>query len=106
MSMMLVVSRHFEELTPVRVLETLPIDVLRRTRGLPNESPTSNKTWPDNVFISGGNTHLTSRFCGVVLDPTTIFKMVSEPPPRSIGPPAIRFPLSGHPPFMSTNQAQ
>lgn len=28
---------HSEELTPVRVLETLPVDVLRRTRGLPNE---------------------------------------------------------------------
>lgn len=28
---------HSEELTPVRVLETLPIDILRRTRGLPNE---------------------------------------------------------------------
>jgi len=24
------------------------------------------------VFISGGNPHLTSRFCGVVLGPTTI----------------------------------
>lgn len=34
---MSVVSRHSEELTPVRVLETLPVDVLRRTRGLPNE---------------------------------------------------------------------
>ncbi|KEH40342.1 hypothetical protein MTR_1g027560 [Medicago truncatula] len=31
--------------------------------------------------------------------------MVSEPSPRSIGPTAIRLPLSGHPPFMSTNQA-
>ncbi|KAJ1405700.1 Endonuclease/exonuclease/phosphatase [Sesbania bispinosa] len=28
---------HSEDLTPVRVLETLPIDILRRTRGLPNE---------------------------------------------------------------------
>ncbi|XP_061370952.1 carbon catabolite repressor protein 4 homolog 5 isoform X2 [Gastrolobium bilobum] len=28
---------HSEELTPVRVLETLPIDILRRTRGLPSE---------------------------------------------------------------------
>ncbi|AES76790.1 hypothetical protein MTR_6g087100 [Medicago truncatula] len=31
------------------------------------------------MFISGGNPHLTSRFCGVVLGPTTISKMVSEP---------------------------
>ncbi|KEH23235.1 hypothetical protein MtrunA17_Chr7g0243841 [Medicago truncatula] len=58
------------------------------------KSPTSDRTWSDNVFISGGNPHLTSRYCGVVLDPTTISKMVSEPPPRSVGPPAIRFPLS------------
>ncbi|CAJ2636965.1 unnamed protein product [Trifolium pratense] len=28
---------HSEELIPIRVLETLPVDVLRRTRGLPNE---------------------------------------------------------------------
>ncbi|KAL1318567.1 hypothetical protein HN51_070880 [Arachis hypogaea] len=28
---------HSEELTPVRVLETLPIDILRRTGGLPSE---------------------------------------------------------------------
>jgi len=26
------------------------------------------------MFISGRNPHLTSRFCGVVLDPTTICK--------------------------------
>ncbi|AES74177.1 hypothetical protein MTR_3g116670 [Medicago truncatula] len=43
------------------------------------KSPISDRTWPDNVFISGGNPHLTSRFCGVVLGPTTISKMVSEP---------------------------
>ncbi|KEH23647.1 hypothetical protein MTR_7g091670 [Medicago truncatula] len=43
------------------------------------KSLTSDKTWPDNVFISGGNPHLTSRFCGVVLVPTTISKMLSEP---------------------------
>ncbi|CAL0309673.1 unnamed protein product [Lupinus luteus] len=28
---------HSEELVPVRVLETIPIDILRRTRGLPTE---------------------------------------------------------------------
>jgi len=38
------------------------------------KSPTSDRTWSDNVFISGGNYHLTSRFCGVVLGPTTISK--------------------------------
>jgi len=31
------------------------------------------------MFISWGNPHLTSRFCQVVLGPTTISKMVSEP---------------------------
>jgi hypothetical protein len=41
--------------------------------------------WPDNVFISGGNPHLTSRFYGVVLGPTTISKIVSEPIQNSLG---------------------
>jgi len=41
------------------------------------KSPTSDRWWPDNVFISGGNPHLTSRFGGVVLGPTTISKMLS-----------------------------
>jgi len=39
-------------------------------------SPTSDSRWSDNVFRSGGNPHLTSRFCGVVLGPITIFKRV------------------------------
>jgi hypothetical protein len=43
------------------------------------KSLTSDRWWPDNVFISGGNPHLTSRFCGVVLGLTMISKMVSEP---------------------------
>jgi len=43
------------------------------------KSPTSDRTWSNNVFISGSNPHLTSRFCGVVLGPTMISKMVSEP---------------------------
>ncbi|AES86334.1 hypothetical protein MTR_4g005850 [Medicago truncatula] len=34
--------------------------------------------WSDNVFISGGNPHLTSRFCEVVLSSTTISNLVSE----------------------------
>jgi len=42
------------------------------------KSPTSDMTWPDNVFISEVNPHLISWFCGVVLGPTTISKMVSE----------------------------
>jgi hypothetical protein len=67
------------------------------------KSPTSVRSWPDNLFISGGNPHLTSRFCGVVLGPTTISKMVSEPLHDS-GPPVVRFPLSGHPSFMFTLQ--
>jgi len=45
------------------------------SQGVDNvKSLTSDRTWPDNVFISGGNPHLTSRFCGVVLGPTTISK--------------------------------
>lgn len=32
-------NRHTEELVPVRVLETLPIDSLRRSGGLPSEVP-------------------------------------------------------------------
>ncbi|RHN59589.1 hypothetical protein MtrunA17_Chr4g0014961 [Medicago truncatula] len=36
------------------------------------KSPTSVRSWSDNLFISGGNPHLISRFCGVVLSPTTI----------------------------------
>jgi hypothetical protein len=68
------------------------------------KSPTSDKRWFDNLFISGGNPHLTSRFCGVMLGSTTISKIVSEPPPKSVRTLAIRFSLSGHPPFMSTLQ--
>ncbi|CAL0323543.1 unnamed protein product [Lupinus luteus] len=30
-------ARHSEELVPVRVLKTMPIDILRRTRGLPTK---------------------------------------------------------------------
>ena len=65
------------------------------------KSPTSVKIWPDNVFLSWGNLHLTSRFCGVVLGPTTISKIVSEPLQDPLG-----HLVSDHPPFMSTNQAQ
>ena len=42
-------------------------------------SRTLDEMWPKHQFISGGNPHLTSRFCEVVLGPTTISKMVSEP---------------------------
>jgi len=36
------------------------------------KSSTSDRCWPNNVFINGGNSHLTSRFCRVVLGPTTV----------------------------------
>jgi hypothetical protein len=39
------------------------------------KSPTSNKRWPDNMFISGGHPHFQSRFCGAVLGPTTVSKI-------------------------------
>jgi len=65
----------------------------------------------DSIPNEVANPHLASRFFGVVLGPTMILKMVSEfpprfvgPPPRFVGPPDIRFSLSGHPPFMSTLQ--
>jgi len=64
------------------------------------KSPTLNKRWFDNVFISGDNPYIISRFCEVVLASTTIFKMVS------VGPPTIRFPLLVDPPFMPTNLTQ
>ncbi|PNY09268.1 calcium-dependent lipid-binding family protein, partial [Trifolium pratense] len=37
-----------------------------------------------------GNPHLTNQFCKVELSPTQNSKMVSEPPPRSVVPSAIR----------------
>ena len=49
------------------------------------KSPTSVRSWLDNLFISRGNPHLTSRFCGVVLGPTTISNMVSGPLHDSLG---------------------
>jgi len=33
----------------------------------------------------------TSRFCGILLVSTTIFKRVSEPPSKFVGPPTIKF---------------
>ncbi|RHN46608.1 hypothetical protein MtrunA17_Chr7g0244051 [Medicago truncatula] len=49
------------------------------------KSLTSVRSWPDNLFISGGNLHLTSRFCGVMLGSTTISNMVSESLHDSLG---------------------
>ncbi|KEH25714.1 hypothetical protein MTR_6g033730 [Medicago truncatula] len=46
---------------------------------------TSGRRWPDNMFISGGNSHFTSRFCAVVLGPITISKMVLEPLQDTLG---------------------
>jgi len=52
------------------------------------KSPTSDKTWPNNVFISGDNPYLTSWFCGVVLGSITISNMVSELVPKPIRAPS------------------
>ncbi|KEH33642.1 hypothetical protein MTR_3g449780 [Medicago truncatula] len=49
------------------------------------KSHISDRSSSDNVFISGGNHHLIRRFCGVVLGPTMISKMVSESGSRFIG---------------------
>jgi len=38
-----------------------------------------DKRWPEQVFISGGNSHHTNQFCGVVKGPTMISNMVAEP---------------------------
>ncbi|PNX94232.1 cyclic nucleotide-gated ion channel 15-like protein [Trifolium pratense] len=43
------------------------------------------------MLASHGNPRLTSRFCRVELGPTPNSKMVSERPPRSTGPSAIKF---------------
>ncbi|AES76280.2 hypothetical protein MTR_6g074890 [Medicago truncatula] len=64
--------------------------------------PTSVRSWPDNLFISGGNPHLTSRFCGVVLGPTTISNMVPSLF-TILCATCYRFPLSDHPSFMFTH---
>jgi len=42
------------------------------------KSPTSVERWPEQVLKSGGNPHLTGRFCGVVLVPTTNSKLVMQ----------------------------
>lgn len=39
---------------------------------------TLDKIWSEHVFICGGNPHITSRFCAVVLDLTTMSKMILE----------------------------
>jgi len=36
------------------------------------------------MFISGENPHRTSRFCGVVLGPTTISKNMKQPLPKNM----------------------
>jgi len=61
--------------------------------GLDVKSPTPVRSWPDNLFISEGNLHLTSQFCGVVLSPTTIYNMVLEPLHDSLDHPSFMFTL-------------
>jgi len=41
-------------------------------------SLTSDRRWHDNVFISGVNPHLTIWFCGVMLGPITISKILNK----------------------------
>ncbi|KEH25600.1 hypothetical protein MTR_6g029435 [Medicago truncatula] len=38
------------------------------------KSPTSDIRCPNDVFINGSNPNLTSRFCEIVLNPTTIIR--------------------------------
>ena len=42
--------RHTGELVPVRVLETLPIDVLRRNASLPSEVPLLQSSELDRAY--------------------------------------------------------
>lgn len=37
------------------------------------------------MMINFNNPHLTNWFCGLMYDPITIFKMISESSPKSIG---------------------
>lgn len=68
------------------------------------KSHTSDNICPEHVLISGDNLHPTVGFVGMKLGPTTFLNMVSESRLRSSGPPAIRFLLSGHPPFIHIGQ--
>lgn len=56
------------------------------------------------MLINGANSHPTSRFCRVELEPTTFLNMVSKSDLRFGAPSAIRFLLSDPPPFISTLQ--
>lgn len=38
------------------------------------KSSSSNNMWHEHMFIIGGNRHLTSQFCNVDLDTTTILR--------------------------------
>ncbi|XP_019448406.1 PREDICTED: carbon catabolite repressor protein 4 homolog 5 isoform X4 [Lupinus angustifolius] len=50
-------ARHSEELVPVKVLETMPIDILKRTRGLPTEKWGSDHLALvcEFAFVNNGN---------------------------------------------------
>ena len=58
------------------------------------------------MFLNGGNLYLTSRFCKDKFDLISKSNMVSESGSRSVGSLAINFPLSSHPLFISTHEAQ
>ncbi|MCI04595.1 nardilysin-like, partial [Trifolium medium] len=58
----------------------------------------------DGLNMSRGNLDLTRRFSKIELGPTPNYKVVSQSSLRFVGPLAIRFRLSGHPPFISMHQ--
>jgi len=61
--------------TTIYVYEPSPIVLV--VRGCV-KSLKSDRRWLDYVFISGGNPHLTSRFCKIMLGQTTISKNNSD----------------------------
>lgn len=61
---------------------------------------TSENIWPKHVLIGVDNPYPISQFCNDELGSTTFLKMISDLGLRSVRPPAIMFPLSGHPPFV------
>lgn len=61
---------------------------------------TSENIWSKHVLIGIDNPYPISQFCKDELGSTIFLKMISDLDLRSVGPPAITFPLSGHPPFV------
>lgn len=66
------------------------------------KNPTLNNIWLEYVVISGGNFRPTTQFCRDEVRPNSNSFMALEPDLRSVSSTTIRFPLSGHQPFISS----